>query len=120
MALYDDLGGAPAVAAALDAFYVKVLHDPQLSPYFDGVDMTQLKTKVGAFFAMALGGPSEYHGGDLRASHARLRTMGLDDSTTDVFLGYFRDVLTEFGVAAATIDAVLAVAESARPEILAT
>ena len=37
MALYDDIGGAPAVRAALDAFYPRVLADTTLSPFFAGV-----------------------------------------------------------------------------------
>ena len=37
MALYDDLGGAPAIAAALDSFYPKVLADPKLSPTRSGI-----------------------------------------------------------------------------------
>ena len=32
MSIYDDLGGAPAVTAALDHFYPKVLADPRTSP----------------------------------------------------------------------------------------
>jgi truncated hemoglobin YjbI len=34
MAPYDDIGGAPAIRAALDAFYSRVLADPTLSPFF--------------------------------------------------------------------------------------
>ena len=34
MAPYDDIGGAPAIRAALDAFYPRVLADPMLSPFF--------------------------------------------------------------------------------------
>jgi hypothetical protein len=37
MALYDDIGGAPAVRAALDAFYPRVLADPTLSHFFAAV-----------------------------------------------------------------------------------
>jgi len=43
MALYDDIGGAPAVRAALDAFYPRVLADAKLSPFFQGVDIDRLK-----------------------------------------------------------------------------
>ena len=39
MALHDDLGGAPAIAAALDRFYPKLLADPKLSPFFAGVNI---------------------------------------------------------------------------------
>ena len=39
MALYDDIGGAPAVRAILDAFYPRVLADAKLSSFFLGVDI---------------------------------------------------------------------------------
>lgn len=34
MAPYDDIGGTPAICAALDALYPRVLADPTLSPLF--------------------------------------------------------------------------------------
>ena len=34
MAPYDDIGGAPAIRAALDAFYPRVLADPTVSQFF--------------------------------------------------------------------------------------
>jgi hemoglobin len=37
--LYDRLGGEPAVDAAVDIFYRKVLGDPRISSFFDTVDM---------------------------------------------------------------------------------
>ena len=47
MALYDDIGGAPAVRAALDTFYPRVLADATLSPFFLGVDIERLKKTQG-------------------------------------------------------------------------
>ena len=55
MALYDDVGGAPAVRAALDAFYPRALADATLSPFFLGIDIERLKKTQEGFFAMALG-----------------------------------------------------------------
>ena len=33
---YDAIGGGPAVSAVVNDFYVRVLADPQLAPYFEG------------------------------------------------------------------------------------
>jgi hemoglobin len=55
MPLYDDLGGAAAVTAALDQFYPKVLADPRTSPFFERVNIERLKRRVEPFVAMALG-----------------------------------------------------------------
>jgi hemoglobin len=118
MSLYDEIGEAQAIGPALDAFYARVEVDPRVSPYFEGVDMATLKAHVGAFFAMALGGPSNYAGRDLRAAHVRPRAMGLDDGTTDVFLGHFRAVLEGFGVPSDRVDAVMNIAGGARGEVL--
>ena len=37
--LYEKIGGAAAVNAAVDLFYTKVLADDRIKHYFDGVDM---------------------------------------------------------------------------------
>ena len=37
--LYDRLGGASALDAAVDLFYRKVLADERISRFFDDVDM---------------------------------------------------------------------------------
>ena len=72
MSLYDDLGGAAAVTAALNQFYPKVVADPRTSPFFEGVNIEGLKKRIEPFMAMALGGPSDYHGPTLRQSRARM------------------------------------------------
>ena len=39
MSVYEKLGGAPAVDAAVDIFYRKVLMDDRISSFFDTTDM---------------------------------------------------------------------------------
>lgn len=73
MAIYDDIGGRDAVAAAVDIFYDKVLADDPLGAYFTSRDMARQKTHMRAFLAVALGGPDVYAGRDMRAAHAGLQ-----------------------------------------------
>lgn len=40
---YDQIGGAPAVREAVERFYARVTTDPELAPYFSGIDMSRLK-----------------------------------------------------------------------------
>jgi len=118
VALYDELGGAPAISAALDRFYPKILGDPLLAPYFDGVDMVHLKTMAEAFLAMAFEGPQEYHGAGLRAVHERPRHQGMGDAEFDRFMAHFGATLRELGVPDHNIQRVAAIAEGARADVL--
>src|ERR1700754_3714361 len=68
--VYDEIGGGEGVAAGVDHFYVRVLDDDQLSPYFEQTDMRKQKAHMRAFLAAALGGPELYKGRDMRAAHA--------------------------------------------------
>ena len=118
MALYDDIGGASAVRAALDAFYPRVLADPTLSPFFLGVDIERLKKAQEGFFATALGGPPEYRGRSLADAHAMARRRGVNDDVFDHFLMVFKRVLVDLGVAHRKIHECLAVFEGARGQVL--
>ena len=118
MALYDDIGGAPAVRAILDAFYPRVLADPKLSSFFLGVDIERLKKTQEGFFAMVLGGPNAYSGRSLQDAHVRTRRRGVSDPEFDHFLAMFKGVLVDRGVPAGTITECLAIFESARSQIL--
>ena len=40
---YEAIGGGPAVRMVVDDFYQRVLADPELAHYFNGIDMTRLK-----------------------------------------------------------------------------
>jgi hemoglobin len=116
--LYDQLGGAAAVEAAVDIFYRKVLSDDRISRFFDGVDMEQQAAKQKGFLTMAFGGPHNYTGKDMRTGHARLLTMGLDDSHVDAVIENLGATLHELGVADDLIAQVAAIANSVRDDVL--
>lgn len=114
--IFDRIGGAPAVSAAAELFYRKVLADPKLSGYFDDVDMEGQVAKQAAFLTMALGGPSNYTGRDLRTAHAPL--AGLTDEHVDLVIGHLAATLAELGVAPDDIASAGAVASSVRDDVL--
>ncbi len=116
--IYEQLGGAPAMDAAVDIFYRKVLADDRIAKFFDGVDMEKQAAKQKAFLTMALGGPHSYTGKDMRAAHARLVTQGLNDSHFDAVIENLGATLKELGVSDALIGQAAAVAESTRADVL--
>lgn len=116
--LYEQLGGAAAVDAAVDIFYRKVLVDDRISHFFDSVDMDAQIAKQKAFLTMAFGGPVNYTGADMRRGHAHLVQKGLNDSHFDAVVELLGGTLNELGVAPELIAKVAAIAESTRADVL--
>lgn len=116
--LYEQIGGAAAVEAAVDIFYRKVLSDDRIAHFFDDVDMTKQASKQKAFLTMVFGGPNNYSGLDMRAGHAHLVKNGLSDSHFDAVVENLGSTLRELGVAENLIAQVAAIANSTRNDVL--
>jgi hemoglobin len=116
--IYEELGGAAAVDAAVDIFYRKMLADDRVAKYFDDVDMDRQAAKQKAFLTMVLGGPSHYTGLDMRKAHAHLVDRGLADLHVDVVIEHLGSTLKELGASDGQIERVAAVANSVRNEVL--
>jgi methyl-accepting chemotaxis protein len=116
--LFERLGGAGAVDAAVELFYRKVMADNRLKPFFEGVDMAQQTQRQKAFLTMLMGGPNAYRGNGLAISHRRLVDKGLNDIHFDAVVKHLADTLRELGVAEADIMEAGALAESARADVL--
>lgn len=116
--IYEQLGGAPAMDAAVDIFYRKVLADERIAKFFDGVDMARQASKQKAFLTMVFGGPNAYTGKDMRAAHAHLVLKGLNDSHFDAVVENLGATLADLGVPSEKIAEVAAVAESVRNDVL--
>ena len=50
--VYEQIGGAKAMDAAVDLFYRKVLADERISHFFEDVDMERQAAKQKAFLTM--------------------------------------------------------------------
>ncbi|AGC48789.1 hypothetical protein MYSTI_07517 [Myxococcus stipitatus DSM 14675] len=116
--VYEQIGGEPAMAAAVEVFYRKVLSDDRISHFFEDVDMERQASKQKAFLTMVTGGPSSYSGKDMRAGHAHLVKRGLGDVHFDAVVEHLRATLEELGVAAPLVAQVLAIAGGARADVL--
>jgi hemoglobin len=116
--VYEQIGGEPAMAAAVEVFYRKVLADDRISHFFEDVDMERQAAKQKAFLTMVTGGPASYSGRDMRAGHAHLVKRGLNDEHFNAVAGHLKDTLEELGVPAPLVAQVLAIAESARTDVL--
>jgi hemoglobin len=118
LSLYERIGGEPAVNAAVDIFYRKVLDDYRINRFFNNADMDQQIAKQRAFFTMAFGGPNNYTGKDMRNAHAHLVKMGLNDSHFDAVMEHLGATLVELNVPQDLIAEAAAIALSARDDVL--
>jgi len=118
--LFERVGGAAAVEAAVDLFYRKVLADPKINTFFDGVDMDEQRGKQKSFLTMVFGGPNTYSGKDLRTAHESLVARGLDGSHFDAVAGHLQATLNELGVAADVVQEIMGIAGGTRDDVLNT
>ncbi len=68
-ALYERLGGLPAITAVVDTFVANVAADTRINAFFGGVDIPNLKRLLVEQICQATGGPCTYTGRSMRAAH---------------------------------------------------
>lgn len=116
--LYEQLGGAEAIDAAVDIFYRKMLSDDRVAGFFDDTDMEAQAAKQKGFLTMVLGGPHQYTGKSMREAHAPLIERGLNETHVDIVIEHLGQTLRELGVAEEKIAEVAALADSVRGDVL--
>ena len=113
--VYDQIGGKPAVSAAVDGLYERLLVDPALAPYFADTDLERQKRHMRAFMAVTVGGADIYGGRDMGSAHARV------DVTHDAFdrvVAHLVDTLASLGVPIEIIEAIGAKLAPLRAQIV--
>lgn len=112
---YEAVGGGPAVSAVVNDFYERILSDPQLVHYFEGVDMPRLKRHQVLLVTKVLGGPDSYTGRTLREAHAGL---GITKPDFDKVVGHLAGAMTDAGVSDDVLGRAAAVVVATEPDIV--
>jgi hemoglobin len=102
--LYQRVGGAPGISDLVVEFYERVLHDPDLEPFFHHTSMDHLHAMQIEFFTLATGGPASRSGFELRASHIG---RGVRDHHYRLFVQHLLDTLEARGLEQEDIDAII-------------
>ena len=113
--IYFRLGGEPAVDAAVELFYKKVLADKSVNHHFEGINLDKQRAKQKQFLAAAFGGPVPYTGKDLRKAH---RNLDLEESDFNAIAGHLQTTLKELKIPDKLIAEVMAVAASTKDDVL--
>ena len=114
--IYDEIGGEPAVTAVVDAFYDRLVADPDLLSYFGGRDMARLKAHQRALVTVALGGASEQYNG--RMMHPAHSGLAITRGAFEKVLAHLKAVLTDVGVPAVPTAQILAILQPLRTDVV--
>lgn len=113
--LFDRIGGKPAVNAAVDLFYKKVLADPRINNHFENVDMPRQIGHQKAFLSYAFGGLEGYSGKSLREGH---KHMNLTEADFQAVAENLHETLIELGLPSELISEVMTIAASTHDDVL--
>lgn len=102
--LYERLGGEDLIATLIPAFYVRVLDDQELGPFFKHTALDKLHAMQREFFVMATGGPIEYTGRPLAHAH---HGRGITRQHFARFTGHLVETLLDMGVTQEEADEVI-------------
>jgi hemoglobin len=109
--LYEEIGGVAVLRTAVSVLYQRVMADPVLAPWFEGVDLERLRAHQHAFLTAALDGPNVFAGRRPDEAHAGLHVT---DEAFDRLTDHLTGVLRDLGVAPETVAAVSARLEPLR------
>lgn len=103
MNIYEQIGGATAVHAAVERFYAKVLADERLVGYFPGDRVDGLMEHQRVFLTVTLGGPGRYRGRTMRHVH---QALNIRPEHFDAVVEHLVATLVEWGMPAPTIERI--------------
>jgi len=119
--LYDRLGGVYSIAAVVDHFIDRVMHNPILNanaavdePHHR-VSAAGFKYYVTEMVCWATGGPQKYTGRAMRESHEHLK---ITESEWVAFCKDFDDTMAKFNVPEAERKELFAIVQSTKNEIV--
>lgn len=102
--LLAELGGPAALTETVADLYERLLADPEVSPYFAGVDVDRVRHHMVDFLVAVTGGPDAYAGRELAVAHEGL---GITDAAFDSTVAHLLDVLEDSAVRLDLLDSVL-------------
>lgn len=90
-----------------------------LAPFFDGMDIEQIKSHQRDFMAIIIGQKADYTGRDLREAHRDLvHEKGLNDTHFGRTAQHLRDTFDELGLPDDVASTLIKIVDAMRPEVL--
>lgn len=105
------------ITALIPAFYVRVLADPELAPFFKHTELEKLHAMQREFFVMATGGPIQYSGRPLAHTH---HGRGITQQHFARFTGHLVETLLDLDVTQDEADEVIERINAMTNEVVGT
>jgi hemoglobin len=119
LSIYDRVGGSAGVQAVVEALYNRLMMDPEMARFFEGVDMEHMKRRQRLFMSQLLGGPVLAEMPDMTLAHSRaVHVHGLDDAVFDRFIEHLRAGLIDLNMSQLVANEIVAVLERLRGDVL--
>ena len=115
ISMYEAIGGRPALVAAVDDFYGRLLADPTLGPFFPGGVGARHRAYVVTALGEALGGPERYRGPDIAGAH---RGLGISNAHFDRAAACLSASLDELGVPGHLADRIVGIVAGLRQAVV--
>ena len=116
--LYEMIGGEPAVEAAVDCLYERILADATINGFFAHTDMDVQRSKMRKFLTLLLSGRADGAHNYMEHAHARVVADGLNDAHFDAVAGHLQATLQELGVPDNLVQTIMEAAGGLRPAVL--
>lgn len=131
--LFERLGGSDGIAAIVEDFTPRVMADPRVNWERHGVKsggffrqqsvtwnatvdkVARLKKHMTQFIALVTGGPAEYEGKQMEATHS---DMNISNAEFDAAIGDLKATLDRLKVPTQEQKELLAIFESTRPQVV--
>jgi hemoglobin len=115
ISIYAAIGGRPALVAAVDIFFGRLLADPDLAAFFPAGAGEIHRRYLVTFLGQALGGPERYRGRDVAVAH---HGLGITDRHFDAVAGHLIATLDELAVPQHRTDQIIAIVAGLRPAVV--
>ena len=116
--IYEQIGGMGTIDAIVEVLFNRVLGDLRLKSFFDGMNIDQLQGRAREYFSKVAGGPDSFNEADLKAAHARLCSLGFNDTQFDAFAGHIQAAMNMLEVPTGITAMIMGVVFSTRDEVV--
>ncbi len=116
--IYEQLGGMGTIDAMVEVLFNRLLGDLRLKHFFDGTNIDLLQGRIRDYLGKITGGPDGFGDNDLKPAHARVCSLGLNDTQFDAFAGHAQAAMNALEVPAGVGAMLMSMVFSVRDEVV--